>query len=109
MYGAEVEQSLLAHPAVSTAPSSASPTRVGERVVAVVQLRAGSPADLRASAPARSGSVEAPEEVLVWDDPPRSEVGTVLEPDVRARLVPARSLAWSLIGLPSNLTYVSWG
>ncbi len=92
VYSAEVEQALLAHPAVQDCAVVGLPDeKWGERVVAVVQPRAGSspsPDDLRAFARARIGSVKAPKEVLVWDDLPRSRVGKVLKPDIRARLRP---------------------
>jgi acyl-CoA synthetase (AMP-forming)/AMP-acid ligase II len=94
VYSAEVEQALLAHPAVQDCAVVGLPDeKWGERVVAVVQPRAGSspsPADLRAFARARIGGVKAPKEVLVWDDLPRSKVGKVLKPDIRSRLAPAR-------------------
>jgi acyl-CoA synthetase (AMP-forming)/AMP-acid ligase II len=93
VYSAEVEQALLAHPAVQDCAVVGLPDeKWGERVVAVVQPRAGSspsPADLRAFARARIGGVKAPKEVLVWDDLPRSKVGKVLKPDIRSRLAPA--------------------
>jgi acyl-CoA synthetase (AMP-forming)/AMP-acid ligase II len=62
----------------------------GERVVAVVQLQAGAtadPAELIAFAKARIGSVKAPKEVLIWTDLPRSKVGKVLKPEIKARLL----------------------
>ncbi|WP_246078424.1 AMP-binding enzyme [Modestobacter excelsi] len=65
---------------------------MGERVVAVVQVRqaaAVDPAELRAFVKAWIGGVEAPKEVLVWDDLPRSEVGKVVEPEIRAQLLRA--------------------
>ena len=34
----------------------------------------------------RIGSVKAPKEVLLWPDLPRSKVGKVLKPDIKARL-----------------------
>jgi acyl-CoA synthetase (AMP-forming)/AMP-acid ligase II len=93
VYSAEVEQALLAHPAVQDCAVVGLPDeKWGERVVAVVQPRAGvrpDPDDLRAFARARIGSVKAPKEVLVWADLPRSKVGKVLKPDIRARLLPS--------------------
>ena len=92
VYSAEVEQALLAHPTVQDCAVIGLPDdRWGERVVAVVQPRAGTspdPADLRAFARSRIGGVKAPKEVLVWDDLPRSKVGKVLKPDIRSRLLP---------------------
>ncbi|PWW24310.1 AMP-binding enzyme [Geodermatophilus normandii] len=93
VYSAEVEQALMAHPGVQDCAVVGLPDeKWGERVVAVVQARAGTaldPADVRAFARARIGGVKAPKEVLVWADLPRSKVGKVLKPDIRARLVPA--------------------
>jgi acyl-CoA synthetase (AMP-forming)/AMP-acid ligase II len=94
VYSAEVEQALLAHPTVQDCAVIGLPDeKWGERVVAVVQPRAGTspdPADLRAFARSRIGGVKAPKEVLVWDDLPRSKVGKVLKPDIRSRLLPGQ-------------------
>ena len=104
VYSAEVEQALLAHPAVQDCAVVGLPDdKWGERVVAVVQPRAGvqpDPDDLRTFARARIGSVKAPKEVLVWADLPRSKVGKVLKPDIRARLLrsPGRDPASSAPG-----------
>jgi fatty-acyl-CoA synthase len=65
---------------------------VGERVVAVVQVRQAAaidPAEVRAFVKARISGVEAPKEVLVWDDLPRSKVGKVVKPEIRAKLLRA--------------------
>ena len=40
----------------------------------------------------RIGSVKAPKQVRVWPDLPRSKVGKVLKPDIKARLPPNYSL-----------------
>ena len=32
------------------------------------------------------GSIKTPKQIEVWDDLPRSKVGKVLKPDIRARL-----------------------
>lgn len=61
----------------------------GERVVAVVQPREGRRIDaaaLVAFAKERIGSVKAPKQIEVWSDLPRSKVGKVSKPDVKARL-----------------------
>jgi acyl-CoA synthetase (AMP-forming)/AMP-acid ligase II len=61
----------------------------GERIVAVVQPRAGQSVDataLAAFVKQRIGSVKTPKQIEVWDDLPRSKVGKVLKPDIRARL-----------------------
>jgi len=90
VYSTEVEQALMAHAAVQDCAVIGRPDeKWGERVVAVVQLQPGETADpveLIAFAKARIGSVKAPKEVLVWPDLPRSKVGKVLKPDIKARL-----------------------
>jgi len=54
-----------------------------------VQPRAGQSVDAAALATfvkQRIGSVKTPKQIEVWDDLPRSKVGKVLKPDIRARL-----------------------
>jgi fatty-acyl-CoA synthase len=91
VYSTEVEQALMAHADVQDCAVIGLPDeKWGERVVAVVQLQPGSvvqPDELIAFAKARIGSVKAPKEVLVWPDLPRSKVGKVVKPDIKARLV----------------------
>jgi fatty-acyl-CoA synthase len=91
VYSAEVEQALLAHPAVQDCAVIGLPDpKWGEQVTAVVQLHAGHAADeaeLRAFTRERLGSVKAPKQVEVWDDLPRSAVGKVLKKEVRFRLL----------------------
>ncbi|MGY1735670.1 AMP-binding protein [Geodermatophilus sp. SYSU D00684] len=93
VYSAEVEQAVLAHPAVQDCAVVGVPDeKWGERVVAVVQPRAGEaldPAAVRAFVRARIGGVKAPQDVLVWADLPRSKVGKALKGDVRAHLLTA--------------------
>ncbi|MBB6424524.1 AMP-binding protein [Sphingopyxis sp. JAI128] len=88
VYSAEVEQALLAQPAVQDGAVFGLPDdKWGERVCAVVQLRAGHRADpdeLIAAVKATIGSVKAPKELEIWDDLPRSKVGKVLKKDIRA-------------------------
>lgn len=90
VYSAEVEQALLAHPAVLDCAVIGLPDDTwGERVTAVVQPHPGqSPAadDLRAFVRGRLGGVKAPKQVEVWPDLPRSRVGKVLKTEVKARL-----------------------
>ncbi|MFB6723906.1 AMP-binding protein [Kribbella sp. NPDC056345] len=90
VYSTEVEQVLMTHDAVHDCAVIGRPDeKWGERVVAVVQLQAGAtadPAELIAFAKARIGSVKAPKEVLIWADLPRSKVGKVLKPEIKARL-----------------------
>jgi acyl-CoA synthetase (AMP-forming)/AMP-acid ligase II len=91
VYSAEVEQALMAHPAVQDCAVVGLPDeKWGERVVAVLQVRAGAAVDateVRAFVKARIGSVKAPKEVLVWADLPRSKVGKVVKPEIRAQLL----------------------
>jgi fatty-acyl-CoA synthase len=90
VYSAEVEQALLAHPAVQDCAVVGLPDeKWGERVTAVVQLRPGLAAtgdEVRSFARDRLGGVKAPKQVEIWPDLPRSKVGKVLKPEVRARL-----------------------
>jgi fatty-acyl-CoA synthase len=90
VYSTEVEQALMAHPAVQDCAVIGRPDdKWGERVVAVVQLQSGTtidPTELIAFAKERIGSVKAPKEILLWPDLPRSKVGKVLKPDIKARL-----------------------
>ena len=63
----------------------------GERVTAVVQLRAAGntdPASLIAFVKEQIGSVKAPKQVEIWPDLPRSKVGKVLKAEIRQRLKP---------------------
>ena len=93
VYSAEVEAALLAHPAVQDGAVFGLPDdKWGERVCAVVQLRAGQsadPADIIASVKAAIGSVKAPKTLEIWTDLPRSKVGKVLKKDIRAQKLAA--------------------
>jgi acyl-CoA synthetase (AMP-forming)/AMP-acid ligase II len=93
VYSAEVEQALLAHPAVQDCAVIGLPDeKWGERVTAVLQLRPGHAVtadDVRAFVKERLGSVKAPKQVEVWPDLPRSKVGKVLKPEIKARLHPS--------------------
>jgi len=90
VYSAEVEQVLLAHPAVQDCAVVGLPDeKWGERVTAVVQLRPGQAAtqdEVRAFVKDRLGSVKAPKQVEVWPDLPRSKVGKVLKAEVKDQL-----------------------
>jgi fatty-acyl-CoA synthase len=92
VYSAEVEQALLAHPAVQDCAVIGLPDeKWGERVTAVLQLRPGHAVtadDVRGFVKERLGSVKAPKQVEVWPDLPRSKVGKVLKPEIKARLHP---------------------
>ncbi len=91
VYSAEVEQVLLAHPAVGDCAVVGLPDdNWGERVTAVVQPHAGQQADgedVRAFARERLGGIKAPKQVEVWPDLPRSRLGKVLKTEVKARLL----------------------
>ncbi|MDN5929567.1 MAG: long-chain fatty acid--CoA ligase [Pseudonocardia sp.] len=91
VYSAEVEQALMAHPAVRDCGVVGLPDeKWGERVTAVVQLQPDASVtveEIRAFVKERIGSVKAPKQVEFWPDLPRSTVGKVLKTDIRARLL----------------------
>ncbi|WP_113700403.1 acyl-CoA synthetase [Nonomuraea lactucae] len=91
VYSAEVEQALMAHPAVRDCAVIGLPDdRWGERVTAVVQPRPGASLveeEVRAFVKARVGSVKAPKQIEVWPDLPRSKVGKVLKSEIRSRML----------------------
>jgi fatty-acyl-CoA synthase len=90
VYSTEVEQAVMAHPAVADCAVVGLPDeKWGERLTAVVQLRPEASLEvdeLTAFVKQRLGSVKTPKQVEVWDDLPRSKVGKVLKTDVKARL-----------------------
>ncbi len=92
VYSTEVEQALMQHPAVQDCAVIGLPDdKWGERVTAVLQLRAGATVDkaeVVAFVKERIGSVKAPKQIEIWDDLPRSKVGKVLKSDLRAHLSP---------------------
>jgi acyl-CoA synthetase (AMP-forming)/AMP-acid ligase II len=94
VYSTEVEQALMQHPDVQDCAVIGLPDeKWGERVTAVVQLRAGAGVDaeaLRAFARERLGGVKAPKQVEVWPDLPRSKVGKVLKREIRDTLTAGR-------------------
>jgi len=91
VYSAEVEQALLAHPAVLDCAVVGLPDdKWGERITAVIQPRPGQTVtaeEVRAFARARVGGVKAPKQVEIWSDLPRSRVGKVLKAEVKSRLL----------------------
>ena len=93
VYSSEVEAALQAHPAVQDAAVFGLPdAKWGERVCAVVQLRAGASAeaaDILAEAKARLGSVKTPKQLDIWPNLPRSKVGKVLKREIRASFLAA--------------------
>ena len=90
VYSTEVEQALMAHPAVQDCAVVGLPDdKWGERVTAVLQLRAGAdvePAEITDFVKARIGSVKTPKQVEFWDDLPRSKVGKVLKTEIKTAL-----------------------
>ena len=91
VYSSEVEAALQAHPAVQDAAVFGLPDdKWGERVCAVVQLRAGAaatPDAILAATKAVLGSVKTPKQLAIWSDLPRSKVGKVLKREIRATLL----------------------
>jgi len=91
VYSAEVEQALLAHPAVLDCAVVGLPDdKWGERVTAVIQPHPGQPVEaeeVRAFVRERVGGVKAPKQVEVWPDLPRSRLGKVLKAEVKSRLL----------------------
>src|SRR5246127_787568 len=91
VYSVEVENALQAHEAIQDCAVIGLPDeKWGERVVAVVQPRAGRTVDvagLSAFVKQRIGSVKTPKQIEVWDDLPRSKVGKVLKSEIRARML----------------------
>ena len=62
----------------------------GERVVAVVQPRAGRTIDVAEVSrfvKQLVGSVKTPKQIEVWDNLPRSKVGKLLKSEIRARML----------------------
>ncbi|RKQ86124.1 acyl-CoA synthetase (AMP-forming)/AMP-acid ligase II [Solirubrobacter pauli] len=89
VYSAEVEQALMAHPAVRDCAVVGLPDdKWGERVTAVIEPGADvSPDELVTFVKARIGSVKAPKQIELWPELPRSKVGKVLKADIRAQLL----------------------
>jgi fatty-acyl-CoA synthase len=91
VYSAEVEQALLAHPAVLDCGVIGLPDdKWGERVTAVLQLHPGhavTPEEIKAFVKTRLGSVKTPKQVEIWQDLPRSKVGKVLKTELKSRLL----------------------
>ena len=91
VYSAEVEQALLAHPAVLDCAVVGLPDdKWGERVTAVIQCRPGyrvAADEVRAFVRERVGGVKAPKQLEIWPDLPRSRLGKVLKTEVKSRLL----------------------
>jgi acyl-CoA synthetase (AMP-forming)/AMP-acid ligase II len=90
VYSREVEEVLHEHPAVAAAAVVGTPDEVwGERVVAVLEPRAGHHLDVdevRAFCRARLAGYKCPREVLVVDELPRNTVGKILKRVLRERV-----------------------
>lgn len=90
VYSTEVEQALMAHPAVADCAVIGLPDdKWGERLTAVLQLRPGqsvTPEEIRTFVKERIGSVKSPKQVEVWPDLPRSKVGKVLKKEIKEQL-----------------------
>ena len=91
VYSAEVEQALMQHPAIQDCAIVGLPDdKWGERVTAVVQLRAGQSLaadEIKAFVKGKLGSVKSPKQVELWLDLPRSKVGKVLKKEIRSQLL----------------------
>ncbi|WP_432251807.1 AMP-binding protein [Streptomyces sp. HNM1019] len=87
VYSAEVEQALMAHPAVADCAVIGLPDdKWGERLTAVLQIRHGStldPEELKSFVKARIGSVKTPKQIEIWEDLPRSKIGKVLKTEIK--------------------------
>jgi acyl-CoA synthetase (AMP-forming)/AMP-acid ligase II len=81
----------MQHPAVQDCAVVGLPDdKWGERVTAVVQLRAGAsvePAEIGSFVRQRLGGVKAPNQIEIWAGLPRSKVGKVLKRDIRTMLM----------------------
>ena len=90
VYSIEVENVLRLHEDIEDCAVIGLPdAKWGERVVAVVQPRAGrsvDAAELKKFVRARAGSVKTPKQIEVWPDLPRSRVGKVVKPDIKTIL-----------------------
>ena len=96
VYSTEVEQAVLAHPAVLDCAVVGLPDdKWGERVTAIIQPLDGQRRHRRgdrAWVKDRLGSVKAPKQVEIWPDLPRSRVGKILKAEVKSRLLDGLSL-----------------
>jgi acyl-CoA synthetase (AMP-forming)/AMP-acid ligase II len=97
VYSREVEEVLHEHPAVAAAAVIGAPDEVwGERVVAVLEPRAGQIPDVdevRAFCRERLAGYKCPREVLVVDELPRNTVGKILKRVLRDRVAAPTALA----------------
>ncbi|KAA9160105.1 long-chain fatty acid--CoA ligase [Amycolatopsis acidicola] len=93
VYPREVEDALLAHPAVSAAAVVGLPDeKWGERVVAAVVTRsAAEPDEIVAFCAGRLAGFKRPRALEIWPELPTSPVGKSLRREVRDRMAAARS------------------
>lgn len=91
VYPADVEAALASHPAISDCSVVGIPSeKWGEAVHAAVEVRAGlqyEPDDVRSFVRQRLGPVKTPKELHRFDALPRSPVGKVLKPAIRAEIM----------------------
>jgi acyl-CoA synthetase (AMP-forming)/AMP-acid ligase II len=89
VYPREVEDALLAHPAIVEAAVVGIPDeKWGERVTAAVVLRAEATADeIRDFCAGRLAGFKRPRAVEIWPDLPTSPVGKSLRREVRDRML----------------------
>lgn len=97
VFSSEVEQAVLAHPAVQQCAVVGTPDdKWGEAVTAVVELKPAhelDPQELIASCKQALGSVKAPKRVEIWDELPRSAAGKILKREIRATFWEGRERA----------------
>ena len=94
VYPREVEDALLAHPAVVEAAVVGLPDeKWGERVAAAVVTRGPGRPEPRSAASARGrlAGFKRPRGVEIWPDLPTSPVGKSLRREVRDRMIAARA------------------
>ncbi|APE33655.1 AMP-dependent acyl-CoA synthetase [Nocardia mangyaensis] len=91
VYSTEVEQALMAHPAIADCAVIGLPDdKWGERLTAVLELRPGTttdPAEMTAFVKSHLGSVKTPKQIEVWPELPRSRIGKVLKAEIRKQLL----------------------
>jgi acyl-CoA synthetase (AMP-forming)/AMP-acid ligase II len=89
IYPTEVEQVVLAHPAVQECAVIGVPDdKWGEAVKAVVELKPGVDAsieDLLVLCKQRLGSAKSPKTIEIWPSLPRSAVGKISKKEIRSR------------------------
>lgn len=87
---AEIEDTLLHHPAVATVAAVGLPDEEwGERIAVMLTLRPGvdaTPEELRTWAHDKLGSLKAPQVIAVRDELPHTATGKVLRRQIRAEL-----------------------